>query len=1111
MSPSIQENPNISNQFNNQNINNNSNNNTNPSEVKKVIPNKSSSTELFGGALLIFGLLIFLSLISFQGQISKGLEPTPENNLIGSLGHFISELLFLMFGKSAFLLGPYVLILGLLTISRSVFSDPLSRITAIFIMMMGSSVFSAVLNSKEGIPSSVAGGVIGANGSIFLTTLFGNVGTKILSFGILMCGTFMAIRMPISIFVYRIQSLVFYLVKKYRQIFQSSWDPSFTIPNINFTKEALGFIKKESDTKRPWFEKVEKIEKAEINEKIKKEDNTEKFDNLQDVKNKKELDDLKDKFSEQDYQSNLLNKQNLKNKDWNFKISQRTKDLQELLNKLQENKNSPLTKNENEEYKDIDEKEENFYYRGYFDPDERRFHFKSKNIWEQNNFLLNEQNKYSNSKNSVITEPTLKNKSEYQNIYENPHKTYPNKIQIYDLESLEQTALKYKNYNKNLNNIQNKFQNETVKIATPKTSDYLKTNEYENETVAPNSLDYLKTDEYENDTIKIATKTSDYLKTDEYENDTENYTEKGLNDFEDNQNLDNQNENDQNIEEEQIFENDNFINTKSYDNKNNIFNKQEQNLENEQNLEEEQIFENDNFINTKSYDNKNNFFNKQEQNYEKANLSNTKLFENNNELEITSIPEIDPSSFNNYKIDTNVLQKPKFIPQDNIAEETTEMKLALEKVMHEYGIQAEVLDIRRGPIITLYELKLESGIKLSRVLSLQSEICMNLAVPIVRIIAPIPGKSTIGIEIPNRVREPVLLSQLLPYPENEIKGDLQIVLGKNIEGVNQYVDLSKLPHLLIAGATGAGKSVFLNTLIASLIYQSSPLDIRIVMIDPKMVELKLYEGIPHLLMPVITDVYEASKALRWVINEMERRYRILSKLRCRDIKSYNNRLESKKENISNKIPYIVIIIDELSDLMMVAAKDVEDSIIRLTQKARAVGIHIVMATQRPSVDVITALIKANCPARIAFQVAQRTDSRTILDANGAENLLGRGDLIYKSPMQTSLERIQAPLVTEDEVEELVKQVKKLGEANYVNLTEETKAQSENEELIDEELFQEALDIILESGKTSTSYLQRRLRIGYNKAASIIELMEDRGYLSTAIGTKPREILKKIEI
>jgi S-DNA-T family DNA segregation ATPase FtsK/SpoIIIE len=381
-------------------------------------------------------------------------------------------------------------------------------------------------------------------------------------------------------------------------------------------------------------------------------------------------------------------------------------------------------------------------------------------------------------------------------------------------------------------------------------------------------------------------------------------------------------------------------------------------------------------------------------------------------------------------------------------------------------------------------------------------------------VAPIPGKSTVGIEIPNRHRDPVSLGEMTRLdPEFFSKSrDLSIVLGKDISGANIYVDLAKLPHLLIAGATGAGKSVYMNSAIASLLYTQSPEDVRFIMIDPKMVELKLYEGIPHLLMPVITDVKKASKALNWAVQEMEYRYTILSKARCRDIRSYNEKYSQselfKGEEKRNKMPYIILLIDELADLMMVSAKDVEDSIIRLTQKARAVGIHVIMATQRPSVDVITALIKANCPARISFHVAQRTDSRTILDSNGAETLLGRGDMLYKSPVSTELKRIQAPLITEKEIEMIVSETRKFGDPSYIELDDEYGNDEEGADSIDEGLFNEAWAIIKESGKTSTSYIQRRLRIGYNRAANLIEVLERRGYISEAMGNRPREILRQ---
>lgn len=441
----------------------------------------------------------------------------------------------------------------------------------------------------------------------------------------------------------------------------------------------------------------------------------------------------------------------------------------------------------------------------------------------------------------------------------------------------------------------------------------------------------------------------------------------------------------------------------------------------------------------------------------------------------------------------------------------------LEKVLTDFGVQAKVVDIRRGPIITQFEIKLEPGTRVNRVLGISDEIKMNLETPSLRIVAPIPGKSTIGIEVPNTHRDPVSMGEIARLdPEfQSANKDLGVILGKDIQGENTYVDLARLPHLLIAGATGAGKSVYLNAAISHLLLTKSPEDVRFIMVDPKMVELKLYEGIPHLLMPVITDVKKASRALGWAVSEMEYRYSVLSRSRCRDIRSYNERIQNggpplEGEGMPGKMPYIILIIDELSDLMMVSAKDVEDSIIRLTQKARAVGIHVIMATQRPSVDVITALIKANCPSRISFHVAQKTDSRTILDANGAESLLGRGDMLFKSPSGTGLKRIQAPLVTEDEIETIVSEARRYGNPSYVDLPGEDDAGSGSGSggAEDAGLVEEAWAIIQETGKTSTSYIQRRLRIGYNRAANLIELLEEKGFLGPAIGNRPREILKR---
>ncbi len=434
----------------------------------------------------------------------------------------------------------------------------------------------------------------------------------------------------------------------------------------------------------------------------------------------------------------------------------------------------------------------------------------------------------------------------------------------------------------------------------------------------------------------------------------------------------------------------------------------------------------------------------------------------------------------------------------------------LEQVLNDYGIKGQVVGATRGPMITMFEIRLEPGVRVNRILSLQDEIRMNLAALSVRIVAPIPGKSTIGIEIPNKTREFVTLGEII-HKDPEFfskKRDINILLGKDVSGKTRYIDLTRLPHLLIAGATGSGKSVFLNSIIASLLYQYSPEQIRFLMIDPKMVELKLYEGIPHLLYPVIIDVKLAEKALFWAVNEMENRYKLFSLAKCRDLRSYNEKI---KKGIleGNPIPYIVIVIDELSDLMMIAPKEVEESIIRLTQKARAVGIHLILATQRPSVDVITALIKANCPARVSFQVAQKVDSRIILDTNGSESLLGKGDMLYRSPASTLPIRIQAPNITEEEIEIIVKETQKYDFSGYIDLPEEEEIISDfGFNQVDEELISKAWKIILETGKTSTSYIQRRLRIGYNRAANIIEKLEEMGYLSPAIGNKPREILKR---
>ncbi|WP_078128796.1 DNA translocase FtsK [Leptospira alexanderi] len=455
------------------------------------------------------------------------------------------------------------------------------------------------------------------------------------------------------------------------------------------------------------------------------------------------------------------------------------------------------------------------------------------------------------------------------------------------------------------------------------------------------------------------------------------------------------------------------------------------------------------------------------------------------------------------KTTTTKIQDPLFkIESDKVARK-------IEEIIRQYGYESQVVSMERGPIITRYELSPPLGVKLGRITSLADELRLYLAVKNIRIVAPIPGKSTIGIEVPNSIREDVFLGDILHQNLSlRPKKDLSILIGKDISGKLVGIDLNKLPHLLVAGTTGSGKSVCLNSMISSLVVHLSPEEVRFIMIDPKMVELTLYEDIPHLLMPVITDPKKATRALAWAIQEMEARYHSVSKLKCRDFKTYNEKVEQGAHRDGyKKMPYIVIFIDELADLMMVSGKDLEDAITRITQKSRAVGIHLIMATQRPSVDVITGLIKANCPARMAFHVAQKTDSKIILDQNGAESLLGKGDFLYKSPTAADLIRIQSPYVSEEEIEKIVEEARKFGKPSYVDfdLDEETESSTVDEE--DEQLFEQAWEIVRTDRKASASYLQRRMRIGYNKAARLMELMEERGYVSPQIGSKGREILR----
>jgi S-DNA-T family DNA segregation ATPase FtsK/SpoIIIE len=414
----------------------------------------------------------------------------------------------------------------------------------------------------------------------------------------------------------------------------------------------------------------------------------------------------------------------------------------------------------------------------------------------------------------------------------------------------------------------------------------------------------------------------------------------------------------------------------------------------------------------------------------------------------------------------------------------------------EFGIDAKVTNVIRGPVITRYELQPAPGVKLSRIENLSNNIALNLSANGVRIEAPIPGRAAVGIEIPNDEREIVTLGDIID--EAEKRGELPLVLGKDISGEIVVSDLTSMPHLLIAGATGSGKSVCVNSLIMSIISQRGPEFVRFLMIDPKMVELKIYNGIPHLLTEVVTDPRDAAKALRWVLYEMENRYRLLDENYVRNIDGYNRKM-------SERMPYIVIIVDEFANLMAISQKEVEEAVVRLAAMSRAVGIHLIMATQRPSVDVITGLIKANFPYRVAFQVASKTDARTILDTIGAEKLLGCGDMLFAPAGSMNLQRIQGAFISEDEVLRVVQELKNASSPDYVEDILSFDQSGGAHIDFDDPLFTQAVEIVVGTKRASASFLQRRLKIGYNRAARLIELMEDKGIIGPPRGSRPREI------
>jgi len=449
-----------------------------------------------------------------------------------------------------------------------------------------------------------------------------------------------------------------------------------------------------------------------------------------------------------------------------------------------------------------------------------------------------------------------------------------------------------------------------------------------------------------------------------------------------------------------------------------------------------------------------------------------------------------------------------------IDQATRDAAMALKETLEEFKIQAEVTGIRKGPVITMFEILPAPGVKLSKIVGLQDNIALRLAASSVRIVAPIPGKHAVGIEVPNAKRNIVSFKEII---EDELRSDkkmeLPVVMGKDITGEAQTVDLVQMPHLLIAGATGSGKSVCVNAIILSLLYQLHPADCRLMMIDPKIVELKLYNDIPHLLTPVITESKKAFQALQYLIYEMERRYACLDKMGVRDIRSYNKRI--KERGIAQEhLPYIVVIIDEFADLMSTTGKELEATVARLAAKSRAIGIHLVLATQRPSIDVITGLIKANIPSRIAFMVASKTDSRIIIDMIGADKLLGKGDMLYSGVIDPFPIRMQGAFISEEEVEAVVEHVKTFGKPDYIDdeIFFDEEDDDNNMSLFSEDgdpLYDKALEIVMQQGKASASYIQRKLSIGFNRAARIVDEMEHNGVVGPANGSKPRELLHAV--
>jgi S-DNA-T family DNA segregation ATPase FtsK/SpoIIIE len=439
----------------------------------------------------------------------------------------------------------------------------------------------------------------------------------------------------------------------------------------------------------------------------------------------------------------------------------------------------------------------------------------------------------------------------------------------------------------------------------------------------------------------------------------------------------------------------------------------------------------------------------------------------------------------------------------------------LEDTLREFDIEGKVVEINEGPVITRYELEPAAGVKMHRITSLSDNLALSMKAQSVRIIAPVPGKGTVGFEIPNSHRAVVYLSEILDSDEyRRMKSKLKMALGKDVAGAPVVADLEKMPHLLIAGATGSGKTVCVNTIIASLLFNMSPDELKFIMVDPKRVELVSFNGMPHLLAPVVTDVKAVANTLGWVVNEMDTRFKMLAEAGVRNIESYNETSAGSAAKpdgaLPDRMPYIIVVIDELADLMMVARDDVEHAITRLAQLARAVGIHLIIATQRPSVDVITGVIKANFPARISFKVASKVDSRTVLDANGADDLLGRGDMLFIEPGAADPVRAQGGLISDKEIAKLSDYIKAQRAPEYIPEISEIVKKGGFKKFEKDEVYGEAVKLVLETRQASVSVLQRRLGVGYTRAARLVDMMEDEGIVGPYQGSKPRDLLITLE-